>query len=185
MKKIILSLNLIFFNLLILGQTIYEPVRMGEFEKILFEEINNYRKSHNVSPIPWSEESYKCAYHQSYYLSDRDIQLSHDQTQDRPNHNELLDLSDRLYEFTTNGPKRMYGTYGVENIATCAFYNKTFTNEEYRKIAIEIISNWSKSPGHRRNILDTTVNQGSVCVLKFECCYSRPVMVLFKKNKGT
>jgi hypothetical protein len=116
-------------------------------------------------------------------LSDRNITLSHDQFQDRENHTELVDLSDRLYEFTTHGDNRMHGTYGVENIVTHGFYNvnRKYTEDDYRKDAKMLLDRWIKSPGHNQNLLDGNVNQGAIAVLKYECCYTCPVLVMYRK----
>jgi len=181
MKNLIATLILTLSTLVSFSQALPEPVRMSEFEKIFFEEVNKYHKSHNLRPVSWSEDAYKCAYHQAYYLSDRNITMSHDQYQDRENHTELVDLSDRLYEFTTHGDNRMHGTYGIENINSHGFLKSDYTEEEYRKIAKLLLSEWVKSPGHNQNLLDGYVNQGAISVLKFECCNTRPVLVMYRK----
>ena len=174
MKNLFLSLVLVMVGLVSFSQEMKTDttlVRQIKLEKLVLQYINDYRVSLGIKPVKWDDKIYVLASHQARYLSYRGIELSHFQTQDRPNHTEVRYLCDRVKYFNINTQE------SIENI-TSAFTLGMVTQKDYEEIAHEIVNRWINSIAHRNSMIQSNLEVGVVSILLMEGHYMCPVLVM-------
>jgi uncharacterized protein YkwD len=174
MKNLFLSLVLVMVGLVSFSQEMKTDttlVRQIKLEKLVLQYINDYRVSLGIKPVKWDDKIYVLASHQARYLSYRGIELSHFQTQDRPNHTELRYLCDRVKYFNINTQESI-------ECLTSAFTLGMVTQKDYEEIAHEIVNRWINSIAHRNGMIQSNLEVGVVSILLMEGHYMCPVLVM-------
>jgi uncharacterized protein YkwD len=180
MKNLIATLILTIVTLVGFSQSQKEVITLSSVEKETFKKINEYRVKNGRKAIVWCEKAYDAAYHHSYYLSDVNIELSHYETQDVPNVNEINSPGDRI-AIILNSPS----AYCVENTVTISASDWWFNRKGVNTVstmADAILESWVESKGHNENMLDRTVDYGAIAIVREKNGdYCRPVLLLYKK----
>lgn len=174
MKKLIFTLIVTLISLVSFSQkTKYDTtlVRQVKLEKLVLQYINDYRVSLGRKPVKWDDNIYRVAAHHARYLAFRGIELSHFETQDRPNHVEVRYFCDRVRYF--NIPSRE----SIENI-TSAYVYEFETQKDYEKVAHEIVNNWINSIAHKNSMIQYNMEVGAVSIFLEEGHYMVPVLVM-------
>lgn len=86
MKKLITLL------LTLLTLVSFSQERQFELEKLILEKVNEFRISEGLLAVKWNDKVYDAAYHHAYYLTDREISLSHNEDYDKVNFTELMKI---------------------------------------------------------------------------------------------
>jgi len=170
MKKLITIL------LTLLTLVSFSQERQYELERLILEKVNEFRVSEGLLAVKWNDKVYDAAYHHAYYLTDREISLSHNEEYDKDNFTELMKAQDRIkYYYNEN-------SWGVENLVGINFI---WYNGDVEKIAGWVVNAWINSPQHRRGMLFDSEGHGNlifgaVSVLKVtdSCEWGRPTLVL-------
>ena len=174
MKNLFLSLVLVMVGLVSFSQEMKTDttlVRQIKLEKLVLQYINDYRVSLGIKPVKWDDKIYVLASHQARYLSYRGIELSHFQTQDRPNHTELRYLCDRVKYFNINTQESIEC---LTSSFTLGFKNQ----KDYEDVAREIVNSWVISIAHRNGMIQSNLEVGVVSILLMEGHYMCPVLVM-------
>jgi len=174
MKNLFLSFVLVMVSLVSFSQEMKRDttlVRQIKLEKLVLQYINDYRVSLGIKPVKWDDKIYVLASHQARYLSYRGIELSHFQTQDRPNHTELRYLCDRVKYFNINTQESIEC---LTSSFTLGFKNQ----KDYEDVAREIVNSWVISIAHRNGMIQSNLEVGVVSIYLMEGHYMRPVLVM-------
>jgi len=174
MKNLFLSLVLVMVGLVSFSQEMKTDttlVRQIKLEKLVLQYINDYRVSLGIKPVKWDDKIYVLASHQARYISYRGIELSHFQTQDRPNHTEVRYLCDRVKYFNINSQE------SIENI-TSAFTLGLNTQKDYEDVARKVVNSWINSIAHRNGMIQSNLEVGVVSIYLMEGHYMCPVLVM-------
>jgi uncharacterized protein YkwD len=146
-------------------------VRQIKLEKLVLQYINDYRVSLGIKPVKWDDKIYVLASHQAHYLSYRGVELSHFQTQDRPNHTELRYLCDGVAYFKIDTQESI-------ECLTSAFTLGLNTQKDYEDVAHEVVNSWINSIAHRNGMIQSNLEVGVVSIYLMEGHYMRPVLVM-------
>ena len=145
-------------------------------ERLILKKVNEFRVSEGLLAVTWNDSVYNAAYHHAYYLTDRNIPLSHNEDYDKDNFNELLTAQDRIKHYYNKN------SWGIENLVGINFI---WYNGDIEKIAELVVNAWINSPQHKRGMLFDTeghgnLTLGAVCVLKVtdSCSWGTPTLVL-------
>jgi uncharacterized protein YkwD len=180
MKNLFLSLVIVLTSLVSFGQTKKEVVVLTEIEQLVFKKINDYRVKNGLKAIIWCPESYKAAYHHSYYLSDPNITLSHFESEDATGIDEINTHNDRICYFL-NSP----GVYSVENVITTQASNAWINRKDCdgkKLISDCIFKGWYESQGHNQAMLNPSMTHGSIAIVREkDGNYCSPVMLFYNK----
>ena len=151
--------------------------RVPELENLIFQKVNEFRISEGLLPVKWDDKVYKAAEHHALYISERGIQVSHYEIDDKENFIEMERAQDRIKHYYDKN------AWGIECIANINF---VWYKGDLEKIAEWTVNAWINSPTHRKGLLFDydgsigTLKFGSVSVLKVtdSCEWARPVLVL-------
>jgi uncharacterized protein YkwD len=180
MKNLFLSLLIVLTSLVSFGQTKKEVVALTEIEQLVFKQINDYRVKNGLKAIVWCSESYKAAYHHSYYLSDPDVSISHFESEDVMGFNEINTHNDRICS-VLNSP----GVVSVENIMTVQASDSWIYRKDCdgKKTTSDFIFKaWCKSESHNKSMLNSSMTHGSIAIVREkDGNYCRPVMLFYIK----
>ena len=170
MKKLITIL------LTLLTFVSFSQERQIELERLILEKVNEFRVSEGLLTVKWNDKVYDAAYHHAYYLTDRNITLSHNEDYDKDNFNELMTAQDRIQHYYNKN------SWGIENLVGINFI---WYNGDIEKIAEWVVNAWINSPQHKRGMLFDSegygnLTVGAVCVLKVtdSCSWGTPTLVL-------
>jgi|TARA_R110002020_G_scaffold1110_1_gene5472 uncharacterized protein YkwD len=170
MKKLITIL------LTLLTLVSFSQERQFELERLILEKVNEFRVSEGLLAVKWNDKVYDAAYHHAYYLTDREIPLSHNEEHDKDNFTELMKAQDRIKHYYNES------SWGIENLIGINFI---WYKGDIEKIAEWVVNAWIDSPQHKRGMLfDSegygTLTLGAVSVLKVtdSCSWGRPTLVL-------
>ena len=170
MKKLITIL------LTLLTLVSFSQERQFELERLILEKVNEFRVSEGLLAVKWNDKVYDAAYHHAYYLTDREISLSHNEDYDKVNFTELMRAQDRIKHYYNES------SWGIENLIGINFI---WYKGDIEKIAEWVVNAWIDSPQHKRGMLfDSegygTLTLGAVSVLKVtdSCSWGRPALVL-------
>lgn len=123
------TLKILFFGLLILQSLVYAKTSVTNsdetLQKAILVKINHYRAHHGLTPLKMENHIVKEAKNHSLDMANHTIPFGHKY---------FLSRIDRLRERIKNAGA------GAENVA----YNY--------KDAEDVVTNWLRSPGHKRNI---------------------------------
>ena len=168
--------NIITFLFTLLTLVSFSQERVHELEKLIFGKVNQFRVSEGLLAVKWNDKVYDAAYHHAYYLSDRDITLSHYEVEDRENFVEMERAQDRIKHYYNKN------SWGIECLTSINFVKY---GGDLEKLAQKVVNSWIKSPSHRKGMLfespsGTTLKFGAVSVLKVTefCEWAVPVLVL-------
>lgn len=170
--------NIITFLFTLLTLVSFSQERVHELEKLIFDKVNQFRVSEGLLAVKWNDKVYDAAYHHAYYLSDRDITLSHYEVEDKENFVEMERAQDRIKHYYNKN------AWGIECVTSTGFVKY---GGDLEKIAQRVVNSWIKSPSHRKGMLfespsGTTLKFGAVSVLKVrDACksgWARPTLVL-------
>ena len=180
MKNLFLSLIIVLTSLVSFGQTKKEVVALTEIEQLVFKQINDYRVKNGLKAIVWCSESYKAAYHHSYYLSNPDVSISHFESEDVMGFNEINTHNDRICS-VLNSP----GVVSVENVMTVQasdswIYRKDCDGK--KTTSNFIFKAWVESDSHNKAMLNSSMTHGSIAIVREkDGNYCRPVMLFYIK----
>ena len=180
MKNLFLSLVIVLTSLVSFGQTKKEVVALTEIEQLVFKQINDYRVKNGLKAIVWCSESYKAAYHHSYYLSNPDVSISHFESEDVMGFNEINTHNDRICS-VLNSP----GVVSVENVMTVQasdswIYRKDCDGK--KTTSNFIFKAWVESDSHNKAMLNSSMTHGSIAIVREkDGNYCRPVMLFYIK----
>jgi uncharacterized protein YkwD len=180
MKNLFLSLVIVLTSLVSFGQTKKEVVALTEIEQLVFKQINDYRVKNGLKAIVWCSESYKAAYHHSYYLSNPDVSISHFESEDVIGFNEINTHNDRICS-VLNSP----GVVSVENVMTVQasdswIYRKDCDGK--KTTSNFIFKAWVESDSHNKAMLNSSMTHGSIAIVREkDGNYCRPVMLFYIK----
>ena len=180
MKNFFLSLVIVLTSLVSFGQTKKEVVALTEIEQLVFKQINDYRVKNGLKAIVWCSESYKAAYHHSYYLSNPDVSISHFESEDVMGFNEINTHNDRICS-VLNSP----GVVSVENVMTVQasdswIYRKDCDGK--KTTSNFIFKAWVESDSHNKAMLNSSMTHGSIAIVREkDGNYCRPVMLFYLK----
>jgi len=141
MKKLI-TLLLLTLTIVSYGQT--------KLDSLIFEKVNNYRVENGLSPWVWENKVFLIAEkHNTYQLKISDI--SHKESQDVENHEEINSLASRFDSVFTNWLRC------GENVAVVN--TRDMTLEESATATLEM---WISSPPHHKALLAKRFKAGAV-----------------------
>jgi uncharacterized protein YkwD len=180
MKNLFLSLVLVLTSLCSFGQVKKEFVALTEVEQLVFKKINDYRVKNGLKSIIWCPNSYKSAYHHSYYLSDPNVEISHFEPEDVEGIDEINTHNDRICG-VLNSP----GVVSVENVMTVQASDRWLNRKDCdgKKTTSDFIFKaWYESDSHNKAMLNPSMTHGSIAIVREkDGNYCRPVMVFYKK----
>ena len=163
-------------KLITLLLTLLTLVSFSQERQFELEKVNEFRISVGLLAVKWNDKVYDAAYHHAYYLTDREISLSHNEDYDKVNFTELMKTQDRIKYYYNES------SWGIENLVTINFI---WYNGDIEKIAEWVVKAWIDSPQHKRGMLfdsegHGTLTLGAVSVLKVtdSCSWGRPTLVL-------
>ena len=135
MKKLI-TILLLTLTIFSYGQT--------KLDSLIFEKVNNYRVENGLSPWVWENKVFLIAEkHNTYQLKISDI--SHKESQDVENHEEINSLASRFDSVFTNWLRCGENTAVVNT--------KGMTLDEIATATLEM---WIDSPPHHKALLQPT-----------------------------
>lgn len=184
-RNVSIVLLLIVISFQMGAQSSQDVIRLTQLEQVVFDRINVYRVSMGCKAIKWSDDAYKAAYMQSFYLSNPDTDISHFEEKDLPDFDEINSPCDRIGS-VLNSP----GVVSVENIITIQASDRQMQKRIENGKAVDgvmrtadaIVGGWRNSHDHNKNLLDKRVNYGAVAIVREKNgMYCRPVMVFFRK----
>ena len=154
----LLIFALIYLSSIFAALTCKGQERVPELENIIFQKVNEFRMSEGLLPVKWNDNVYNAAEHHALYISERGIQVSHYEIDDK-------------------------NAWGIECITNINF---VWYKGDLEKIAEWTVNAWINSPTHRKGLLFDydgsigTLKFGAVSVLKVtdSCEWARPVLVL-------
>lgn len=152
----LLIFALIYLSSIFVAITCNGQERVPELEKLIFDKVNEFRVSEGLLAVKWDDKVYDAAYHHAYYLSDRDITLSHYEVEDRENFVEMERAQDRIKHYYNKN------SWGVECLTSINFVKY---GNDLEKLAQRVVNSWIKSPSHRKGMLFDY--DGSIGTLKF------------------
>jgi uncharacterized protein YkwD len=174
MKVLITILLVLVVSLTSYGQK-YKPdttmVRQTELEQLVFKYINEYRVSLGKKPVKWDDNVYKVAHHEARYLSHSEIELSHYQDQDRPNHKEIVFFYERLEYFNIKCGD------AIENIQSGIVLHYP-DKARMEKVAKQIVEAWIYSESHREAMIQYSLKRGAVAIYRINNSWGCPVLVM-------
>ena len=180
MKNLFLSLVIVLTSLVSFGQTKKEVVALTEIEQLVFKQINDYRVKNGLKAIVWCSESYKAAYHHSYYLSDPNVSISHFESEDVVGFEEINTHSDRICD-VLNSP----GVVSCENVMTVQASDSQINRKDLdgkKRTADFIFKAWYESESHNKAMLNQSMTHGSIAIVREKNGrYCRPVMLFYIK----
>jgi uncharacterized protein YkwD len=180
MKNLFLSLVIVLTSLVSFGQTKKEVVALTEIEQLVFKKINDYLVKNGLKANVWCPESYKAAYHHSYYLSDPNVSISHFESEDVQGVDEINTHNDRICSFLKSP-----GVVSVENIMTTQASNAWINIKDCdgkKLISDNIFRAWYESESHNKAMLNSSMTHGSIAIVREkDGNYCRPVMVFYLK----
>jgi uncharacterized protein YkwD len=158
MKKLI-SLLLVLISLSCSSQT--------ELDKLVFEKVNQYRKSKGISVLLWCDKAYNSSKQHSIYLKNEE-ELSHNEKSNTP-----TTLSRLKKHNVTN-----IVSYG-ENCAQII----TGSDEEYSSneiLSTIIVDSWKKSPIHNKIMLSNNFTYTGVSCIKYDMIFVYATIDFYK-----
>lgn len=151
-KRLISALLLLFFALLVQGaypqkvkENFSDDPPLNQMEKELFRMVNHERTKEGLKPLVYEEKAYRAALYHSEDMAKRDFFNHHSPE----GHSVTNRLKQQNFEFSN--------TAWGENIASCYNY----------KNPLEItLTSWMKSPGHKKNILNSKYRYGAIGIAR-------------------
>ena len=151
MKKILVLPFLLFISFCVVGQATVDFKKFDEAQlaDLIFEQINEVRVKQKIPVLTKDAILYEAAEFHGEYLVNNG-KLTHYQTKDK-------------YKKPVNRVRAFGGKHNVvaENVAYQQLQNASIT---YQELAEEFVSQWVKSSGHYKNIINPRVNQSAVAV---------------------
>jgi hypothetical protein len=152
MKHIIILSFLFSFSISNAQKIDYNHFDKKLFEKILFEKLNDLRKSINVDTLVWSNVLYKEVTVKQVSIVTKENRLYH------PDLSKMWKDSTRVRNLISNESEKKFGvktqrsTYnGPSMWITENIYRGYNIDVTYEELANIVISAFDKSPGHRMN----------------------------------
>lgn len=135
------------------GATLSGPIDQGLFSRAVTAEINRYRCEAGVGPVAPSASVTRAAIHHSTWMARTD-RMSHASTEPG-----RRTLGARLAQA---GVRYRRAAENIGFMPACG--------DSYAGLARRIVAAWSRSPGHRRNILDPALaHSGAAAVPRGDC----------------
>jgi uncharacterized protein YkwD len=156
--KYIITLSLLFSLFVCKSQKIdYNNFDKKLFEKILFNKLNNLRKSINVDTLVWSNVLYKEVTAKQVSIVTKENRLYH------PDLSKMWKDSTRVRNLISDESEKKFGVktrqstyHGPSMWITENIYRGYNIDVTYEELANIVISAFDKSPGHR-------INQRGIC----------------------
>ena len=152
----LLIFALIYLSSIFAALTCKGQERVPELENIIFQKVNEFRMSEGLLPVKWNDNVYNAAEHHALYISERGIQVSHYEIDDRESFIEMERAQDRIKHYYD---KNAWGIECITNI------NFVWYKGDLEKIAEWTVNAWINSPTHRKGLLFDY--DGSIGTLKF------------------
>jgi len=126
---------------------------------LVFNKINQYRKSKGLVVMVWDNKPFKSSKHHTQYLVEHKV-VGHTEKNNTP---------------TSKSRLKYYGVnfnYSGENCAKVIIgITKEYSSDEY--LSSEIVDGWKNSPPHNKLMLDENYDYGAVsCIKSVNSVYS-------------
>jgi uncharacterized protein YkwD len=130
----------------------------SKLDTLVFNKINEYRKSLKLKPVEWDNVCYKAATHHSNYLVRKNLSVW-PSTFCGHNEDTLKSASDR---WTKYSKRKLIGGIGEICQTVPRNIKNVDSNTYYNKMAETILDNWKNSPKHNAIMIDPSYKKFGV-----------------------